>query len=192
MPKITGCKVSLGGVWQPEQYESVRASVGLEADLTEDTDPVQAVRLVQQNVRSLLESGVRDVLRSTGRLTAEQEPFNLDAAPVIDLESQAGITPESVSVAYGQTWQLRQFESFRGDLELFADLEEGDNPESVVRQLLSTAKALVREDARPVLEANGRIRPRRTERLSGLEIVNGGRNDEQPAAPMIGGVQLLP
>lgn len=190
--KIVGCEVALQGVWQPQQYESVRTELRIKADLTEDADPIAAIRLVQQATRNLVEQEVQDLLVANKRLTPGQTAFGVPVAELPPLEAEVGLTVTDISITHAQTWQTRQYESLRGEITLHAQLEEGDNPEQSATDLLSTAKSLVREDARPVLESTGRVRPRRVERLSGLEIVGDSRPTEPaPSAPVVGGVQLM-
>jgi hypothetical protein len=61
----------------------------------------------------------------------------------------------TITVSYGRTQSLEQYNNVRPSITLGAELETGDDPEAVRTQLLAEARAVVEEEIDRAIEASG-------------------------------------
>lgn len=81
---------------------------------------------------------------------------------------------DKISVTYERKWNMGDFSSATVGITLWADLEEGDNPQACTEKLFKDAKAAVRAQSMPLIQ---KTTAKVQEVMAGLpKSMNGGSN----------------
>jgi hypothetical protein len=201
MAKITSIEVGIGVTFQPRERESVSMDLAIRADIKQDDSVEATVAHLHRNARFLVDRNIAPFLQATKRLKGNHTHLIVEGEPGLDLgrpndednwDVPAIPQPEikSMSVRWGQTWEVRSWEFLKSDLKFYVELEDGDDPAQVAQTHTDQIKYLVRANAKPVLENFGYLKKKQfVPKLNTSDLETGKTQLPTPEIVQVSGVQ---